>query len=70
METITNPILDNSFVTPAWLTLELQYKVRQVFEPRYGRILSNWEIVDITNCLISYLDLTVIQKGTNNVIRK
>lgn len=48
-------ITDASF--PAWLTPPLQEKVRQVFEPRYQRKLTDSEIIEIANNLTSLLEV-------------
>ncbi|OQA83423.1 MAG: hypothetical protein BWY29_00280 [Microgenomates group bacterium ADurb.Bin238] len=41
----------------AWLNPVFQEKVRQVFEPRYGRKLTDGEVVEIANNLTSLLEV-------------
>jgi len=40
----------------SWLTLELKKDIKDVFEPKYGRGLSDSEIVDIASNLVSYME--------------
>lgn len=39
-----------------WLTDELKIKVRKVFEPRYGKTLSDLEIEDIAENLVGFIE--------------
>lgn len=39
-----------------WLDESLKEKVRKVFESRYGRPLSDSEVVEIANNLVGYVE--------------
>lgn len=39
-----------------WLTEELKQEVRKVFEPKYKRVLSEDEVVNIASNLESYIE--------------
>lgn len=39
-----------------WLTKDLQSEIRITFEPRYGRSLSESEVVQIASNLVSYVE--------------
>lgn len=41
----------------AWLTAELKQEVRQVFEPRYKRVLSEDEVIEIANNLVGFVEV-------------
>lgn len=41
---------------PIWLTDELKTKIKNVFEPKYKRKLSDQEVEDIAVNLTSYLE--------------
>lgn len=62
MEAIINPILNNPPIIPEWLTLDLQYKVKQIFEPRYGRFLSDSEVLEISMNLVSNFESLLTAK--------
>lgn len=38
-----------------WLTEELKHKVRQIFEPRYKRPLTDNEVLEIANNLADFV---------------
>lgn len=40
----------------AWLTVQLQEKIRNIFEPRYNRKLSDKEVMDIAENLTGYME--------------
>jgi hypothetical protein len=42
--------------SPKWLTEELQFKVRSVFEPKYNRPLSDNEVITIAENLADFMD--------------
>lgn len=44
-----------------WLTPELLNKVRTIFEPRYGRNLTDAEIFDIAENLTGYFEIFLKQ---------
>ena len=46
-----------------WITPQLKNKVRKVFEPRYGRVLTEDEVVEIAVNLVGYIELTNSIKG-------
>jgi hypothetical protein len=46
-----------------WLTEELCDKIRVVFEPKYGHLLSDNEVYDIANNLVSFLELILKNRG-------
>ena len=37
-----------------WLTLKLKQEIREVFEPKYGRSLSNEEILEIGETMADF----------------
>ncbi len=46
-----------------WLTLELNEEVKKVFEPRYGRKLTNIEVEQIAKNLTEFVELYSRLKG-------
>lgn len=42
-----------------WLTEELKQEIKEIFEPRYKRELSNEEVLDIGNNLSGLLEATL-----------
>lgn len=41
----------------AWLTEDLKKEVRRIFEPRYKRLLSDEEIVDLAVNLVDFVEM-------------
>lgn len=39
-----------------WLTLELKDEIKKVFEPRYRKLLTEEEVIDISNNLTDFLE--------------
>ncbi|KKP47782.1 MAG: hypothetical protein UR39_C0003G0184 [Candidatus Woesebacteria bacterium GW2011_GWA1_33_30] len=46
--------LNNQY--PNWLNEALQIKVRTVFEPRYNRSLSDYEVITIAESYTSFME--------------
>lgn len=40
-----------------WLTAELKQEVRQTFEPKYKRLLTEDEVVEIANNLVGLVEV-------------
>jgi len=49
-----------------WLSEKLIQKVKQVFEPRYGRTLTNEEVEDIANNLTLFIEELTKFRWKNN----
>ncbi len=46
-----------------WLTNASGDKIRSIFEPKYGRILSDTEVEAIANYLVSFFELVLKNRG-------
>lgn len=52
-----------------WLTKELKQEVRNVFEPRYKRILTEQEVIEMAQALASFMEVYVKGKYYGKVTK-